>query len=562
MTDPGDPGSDEVVARECSGASYERQFGHLVLAVPLEPDVVSEIPLSAPPRQRVGPRPIPRTLTAIAEIAAALATADSVGAVMPGILAAVASELDGAQASLWLRGLDGLRRAWCVANDDTAASAVEELLRSEDATHGDGFAAARLLAGRHELGALSARPGRDLSSEDQLFLSAVADMLAPALRDAEYAHRLESEVATRTRQIEEQRRFTEKIIDSLPVGLYVIDRAYRIQAWNRKRETGIQGVSREEAIGRTIFEILHRQPAELLRSEFESVFETGQMQQFPIESSAFGEQRTYRISKIPMHLEEKEVSHIITIGEDITEWRGAEVRFAQAEKLAAIGTLAAGVMHEINNPLATIGACAESLEYGLDEGTLNLATDKAELKDSFMLIQQEVHRCKGIIDNLLDFSRPKSTAKALVDINLVVEKTLRLVKHHPRFRRVVVGVEPSRRLRPVHANEEQMIQVFMSLLLNALDAMEDKGVITLRTRDDDRDDMTIAEVIDKGHGIRAADRKKIFEPFFTTKPPSRGTGLGLSICYAIVTEHGGRIEVDSVVGEGSVFRILLPARAA
>jgi two-component system NtrC family sensor kinase len=393
-------------------------------------------------------------------------------------------------------------------------------------------------------------------------LSAVADVLAPALRDAEYAHRLESEVATRTREIDEQRRFTEKIIDSLPVGLYVIDRAYRIQAWNRKRETGIQGVSREEAIGRTIFEILHRQPAELLRSEFESVFETGQMQQFPIESHAFGESRTYRISKIPMQVDEKEVSHIITIGEDITEWRGAEARFAQAEKLAAIGTLAAGVMHEINNPLATIGACAESLELGLDEGTLNLPADGADLKDALMLIQQEVMRCKGIIDGLLDFSRPKSTAKVLVDLNVVIEKTLRLLKHHPRFRRVAVGVEPAKRLRPILANEEQMVQVFMSLLLNALDAVEDDGIITLRTRSDEKDEMTVAEVVDRGHGIRMVDRKKIFEPFFTTKPPSRGTGLGLSICYAIVTEHGGRIEVDSVVGAGSIFRILLPVAVA
>lgn len=481
---------------------------------------------------------------------------------MPGILAAVASELDGAKATLWLRGLDGLRRAWSVANDETAAAAVEDQLRTSPGTVRDGCIVARLLAGRQELGALSACPGRDLSGEDQLFLSTVADLLAPALRDAEYAHRLESEVATRTREIEAQRRFTEKIIDSLPVGLYVIDRAYRIQAWNRKREIGMQGVSREEAIGRTIFEILHRQPAELLRSEFESVFETGQMQQFPIESAAFGESRTYRISKIPMHLDEKEVSHIITIGEDITEWRGAEARFAQAEKLAAIGTLAAGVMHEINNPLATIGACAESLELGLVEGTLAPTLDNAELKESLSLIQQEVHRCKGIIDGLLDFSRPKTTAKTLVDLNLVVEKTLRLLKHHPRFRRVSVGVEPSARLRPVLANEEQMVQVFMSLLLNALDAMEDQGIITLRTCDNDRDDMAVAEVIDRGHGIRPADQKKIFEPFFTTKPPSRGTGLGLSICYAIITEHGGRLEVDSVVGEGSVFRILLPVRAA
>src|SRR6185312_7003309 len=327
-------------------------------------------------------RPIPRTLTAIAEIAAALATGDSVSAVMPGILAAVANELNGLQATLWLRGLDGLRRAWSVANDSTPVASVEEQLKCDDGMAHDGFVVARLVAGRQELGALTARPGRELSAEDELFLAAVADMLAPAIRDAEHAHRLEAEVAARTREIEEQRRFTEKIIDSIPMGLYVIDRSYRIQAWNRKRETGLQGVSREEAIGRTIFEILHRQPADLLRGEFESVFETGQMQQFPTESQAFGDHRTYRITKIPMRLEEKEVSHIITIGEDITEWRQAEARFAQAEKLAAIGTLAAGVMHEINNPLATIGACAEALTLGIDEGTIDSRRDAAEFKDS------------------------------------------------------------------------------------------------------------------------------------------------------------------------------------
>jgi two-component system NtrC family sensor kinase len=488
-----------------------------------------------------------------------LATGDSVSAVMPGILTAVASELDGSQATLWLRGLDGLRRAWSVGGDAKPASVVEERLAQHGDIVVDNVVVARLLAGRQELGALSARPGRELVAEDQIFVSAVADLLAPALRDAEYAHRLEAEVAARTREIDNQRRFTEKIIDSLPVGLYVIDRAYRIQAWNREREIGLQGVSREEAIGRTIFEILHRQPAELLRSEFESVFETGQMQQFPIESTAFGDARTYRLTKIPMHLDDRDVTHVITIGEDITEWRHAEERFAQAEKLAAIGTLAAGVMHEINNPLATIGACAESLILGLDEGTLDPVRDAATIRKSLALIEREVHRCKGITDGLLDFSRPKPKTKAMLDLNVVIEKTLELVKHHPRFRRVDVGVDAGEALRPVWANEEQMIQVFIALLLNALDAIEDKGVISLRTRNDDDQRIVVAEVIDHGHGIRSSDRTKIFEPFYTTKSPPRGTGLGLSICYAIVTEHGGRIEVDSVVDEGSVFRILLPA---
>src|SRR2546423_9402110 len=155
------------------------------------------------------------------------------------------------------------------------------------------------------------------------------------------------------------------------------------------------------------------------------------------------------------------VTHVITVGEDITEWRQAQDRFAQAEKLAAIGTLAAGVMHEINNPLATIGACAESLALGLDEHTFDLPRDEEELRESLALIQHEVMRCKGIIDGLLDFSRPKSTTKAIVDLNAVIEKTLKLVKHHPRFRRVLVGVDPGKDVRPVWANEEQMVQVFM-----------------------------------------------------------------------------------------------------
>ena len=101
-----------------------------------------------------------------------------------------------------------------------------------------------------------------------------------------------------------------------------------------------------------------------------------------------------------------------------------------------------------------------------------LPRDSAEVSESLTLIQNEVMRCKGIIDGLLDFSRPKSTTKLLVDVNSVIEKTLKLVKHHPRFRRVTVGVEPGKGLKPVWANEEQLIQIFMALLLNALDAMD------------------------------------------------------------------------------------------
>jgi len=407
-------------------------------------------------------------------------------------------------------------------------------------------------AARRSLGAPAAASPAAATQEERAFLSAVDDILAPVLERAAYARQLESEVVERTRQIDRERRMTARIIDSLPVGLYVVDREYRISVWNTKRETGMQGVSRDEAIGRTIFEILHRQPASVLRREFDEVFATGRLQTFQMESRASGEVRTYRISKIPMRLDDGPVTHVITVGEDITDWREAQERFAQAEKLAAIGTLAAGVMHEINNPLATIAACAESLELSIED-------QPPPLRDGLRLIQSEVARCKGITDSLLDFSRPKATDMTLVDVNAAIERTLFVLRHHSRFKKLSVDTHLDPSLGAVVlANEEQLVQVFMALLINAMDAMREQGTIELRTRWSDDRRSVVAEVVDHGEGIRRADLPKIFEPFYTTKPPGRGTGLGLSICYAIVAEHGGRIEVDSTPGEGSVFRIVLP----
>ncbi|HKH92995.1 MAG TPA: ATP-binding protein [Gemmatimonadaceae bacterium] len=490
-------------------------------------------------------------LSALAQIAASLATGDDPTEVLGGVLSGISRAVGATGVSLWLIEPTGMR---CNARVGVAPpSPIDVRTRlTRSGRSDDEMLLVRLHAAHDPLGALVLAPPPHLSPEQHAFLSTVADILAPVLRQAAYAQRLESEVIERTRQIDRERRITERIIDSLPVGLYVIDREYRISVWNRKRETGMQGVSREDALGRTIFEILHRQPVDVLRREFDEVFATGRLQIFQMESRASGETRTYRISKIPMRLDDGPVTHVITVGEDVTEWREAQDRFSQAEKLAAIGTLAAGVMHEINNPLATISACAESLELSM--------TEPAEpLREGLRLIQSEVGRCKGIIDSLLDFSRPKSADKTLVDVNSTIERTLFILKHHTRFKKLTVQLDLDRSLGAVvRANEEQLVQVVMSLLLNAMDAMNEQGTVELRTRWGEHAQSVLAEVVDHGEGIRRADLPKIFEPFFTTKAPGRGTGLGLSICYAIVAEHGGRIEVDSTPGEGSVFRIVLP----
>jgi two-component system NtrC family sensor kinase len=209
-------------------------------------------------------------------------------------------------------------------------------------------------------------------------------------------------------------------------------------------------------------------------------------------------------------------------------------------------------MHEINNPLATIAACAEGLELTHEDAP-------PDILEGLRLIQSEVQRCKGIVDSLLDFSRPKASDKVLVDVNAAIDRTLFVLKHHTRFKKLQVKTDLDRSLGAVvRANEEQLVQVFMALLINAMDAMHERGTVELRTRPGDDGSSVVAEVLDQGEGIRRADIPKLFEPFFTTKAPGRGTGLGLSICYAIVAEHGGRIEVDSTPGEGSVFRIVLP----
>src|SRR5881397_1621563 len=330
----------------------------------------------------------------------------------------------------------------------------------------------------------------------------------------------------------------------------------RIRAWNRKREAGTQGVSRDDAVGREVFDVLDRQPRALLKRESDRVFDTGELQQVEMESGASGETRYYRITKIPMRQDGDHISHVITIGEDITEWRQAQQRLAETEKLAAVGQLAAGVMHEINNPLATILACCEALALRTEELS---AGDRHGYDEYLKIIDTEVQRCRRIVESLLDFSRPKGGDKKPTDVNSVVERTLFLLKHHARFKRLTVIRELASGLPSVLADHERLIQSFMALMLNAMDAMDSRGTLTVRSRiNPDRADEILLEFIDTGTGIKREDLPKIFEPFFTTKPQGRGTGLGLSICYGIIAEHRGRIDVESQVGVGSNFKVYLP----
>lgn len=361
------------------------------------------------------------------------------------------------------------------------------------------------------------------------------------------------------RQQEAQSRFTGLVIDSLPVGLYVIDADYRIVLWNKMRETGPQALTRDRVLGRRVFDVLTRQPAQLLKAEFDQIFASGKMVQREHEvPNIDGSLRVYRQSRIPMSYDSERVTHVVTFGEDVTARRMSERQAIQSEKLAAVGQLAAGAMHEINNPLATIGACVSAIEARLDGAA------QKSVGEYLQIIESEVHRCTRIVDQLLDFSRmaPGSTQREPSDLNALVEQTLFLLKHHQRFKRLTIDRDFAIGLRPVLANQERLVQAFMAILLNAADAMPQGGLLRIRTAEaPGHPGEVLVEFADQGPGIPPHALSRIFEPFFTTKPPGQGTGLGLTICFGIIEEHGGRIAVDSQPGKGTLFRIFLPVGA-
>jgi two-component system NtrC family sensor kinase len=502
----------------------------------------------------------------VAEVAARLA--ENVGSeeAVAGVVAIIREGLPVARCRIWLRSRAGDQYRAVVAPGEPEPTASEVQEVDEWLAHPGNQppmvaqpnrVRLVLMTDGGPLGMLDVSLDDAAGPDHHAALGILANTLSLWLVSTDLSRDLASEVAYRTREIEAHRVFTARIIDSLPVGLYVVDREYRIQAWNRKREAGTQGISRDDAMGRSVFDVLPRQPRHQLKKEFDTVFTTGEMEQWDVESTATGQLRFYRISKIPMRLGSDSVTHVITIGEDVTEWKTIQHQIAQTDKLSAVGQLAAGVMHEINNPLATIGACVEALTVRMPDLP---PVDQQALDEYLGIIDSELERLKAIVDGLLDFSHPRVQARQAEQMNQIVEDALFLIKHHDRFRGITLVRDLADGLPQIHGNAKQLIQVFLALMLNAIDAMEGVGKLTVTTAlNVERPDELLIEFSDTGFGIPREDLNKIFDPFFTTKVTGRGTGLGLSICYSIVQEHRGRILVQSQLGRGSTFRVYLPA---
>jgi two-component system NtrC family sensor kinase len=392
----------------------------------------------------------------------------------------------------------------------------------------------------------------------QRLIDSAAQMTAMSIS---LAVRYEASLDSSINQAKEgHRKFTESVLDALPVSLYVIDREYNIVMWNRHREIGIQGMPRDAVIGRNVFEVLSKYPEGRLNREFERAFETGKIERIEQQTTGDdGATKHWIVSKIPMLNEAGKVSHVITVGEDVTMRVEAIHAVGRAEKLAAVGRLASGVVHEINNPLATISACAEALESRVEEGVFGESEEVDDLREYLGLIRSEAFRCKSITNGLLDFSRVRTGNRHEVNIEDILESSSKLISHQKRGDDIKITIEADKDLPLVIADEGQIQQAIIALATNAIDAMPDGGDLTFTASHERR--RILIQVSDTGNGISQEDISKIFEPFFTTKEVGEGTGLGLAVCYGIITDHDGRLSVRSTP-EGTTFTISLPLTSA
>jgi two-component system NtrC family sensor kinase len=295
----------------------------------------------------------------------------------------------------------------------------------------------------------------------------------------------------------------------------------------------------------------------LARGDFEHPIEIHTRDEMEFLASTFNSM-TQDIKRYRVMLEDWAEKLQVEVEKKTREISEAQEHLIDAEKLASLGRLAAGVAHELNSPLTGILSFSHLMRQRMDPGR------KEDIEDLDVIIQQ-TNRCSKIIKGLLGFARKGASEQLPVNINEVLESATSMVMNQSKFHDVELPLHLGEGLPQVIVDPNLMQQVFINMLTNAADAMDNKGKITITTRASGGDgkgdvegEFVEVEFSDTGSGIMQEDMGKIFEPFFTTKPVGEGTGLGLPVSYGIIKRHGGDILVESTVGEGTSFRIRLP----
>ena len=235
---------------------------------------------------------------------------------------------------------------------------------------------------------------------------------------------------------------------------------------------------------------------------------------------------------------------------DIEQQRLIREQMAQADKLASIGELSAGIAHEINNPLGIM--------LGYTQLMLRQESNGSQRREDLRTVEKHVRHCKAIVEDLLSFARTSQPKKELLDVREIIDDVLHFIRQHANPERIRLETNYDYRLAPLLLDEKKIKQVLINLIMNAVHAISGEGTITVRTGMNRKTQQAIISVEDTGSGIAPQNLARIFDPFFTTKPTGQGTGLGLSVSYGIIKNHGGDIKVASTPGQGSTFTVSLP----
>lgn len=371
------------------------------------------------------------------------------------------------------------------------------------------------------------------------------------LADIEEHERLA--VAALSREIEARERFITNVVESLREGLVVLDADGRVRAWNRAMVERYD-VQREEVLGQKWLDVFPNMKREGLGKPVERLLR-GEIEEFALEGV---EHETLKKGRVILNLkgsllrEKLAPSGAVLLVEDITEKVGLERSARQSEKLAALGTLSAGLAHELNNPVGIISSRIDLMLQEAEELGL-----PPQVRQDLEVLHRHSQRVARIARGLLSFARQSPGDRGLLDLNGVVEDTLLLLEKQVSKEGITVRRSLAPDLPPMQGDHNALQQVVLNLLTNARDAMGDGGEIRIETGTvAGRPGWLRLVVADNGPGIPLDRLPKIFDPFYTTK--AQGTGLGLSVSYGIVREHQGTIDVQSQPGKGTTFTLTFP----
>jgi len=372
------------------------------------------------------------------------------------------------------------------------------------------------------------------------------------------------ELETYNAELERKKQEIQDILNGIMDLLAVVSPDYRIVYVNKVFYAYFDITHPE---GKHCYEVFRGRPGPCPVCPLRTALQTGKPDRTSYIDPRPDRSLHFEVVASPMFDNKGHVRTVLVSKRDVTMEKEYQAKYYQAEKMATIGLLAAGVAHEINNPLAAISGFSEALKRRIPHlaTLLNKDTDQAILEDFTdytTTILEECNRCRDIVGNLLTFSSQKTGKFNTIDLNALVADSLKILHHQIKLH---PGITLEQDLNPapvtLQGSQGELKQVLLNLVLNAMDAIESKGTITIRTRQDRLGHVALI-VEDTGHGIAPETLSKLFIPFFTTKTKGHSIGIGLSICYNIIKMHGGEILVCSEPGKGSIFRVMLPTGLA